>query len=137
MRLSRLDTFGWFSKHNELLRTTDAADLTVQETVEHFSHYYQNPRDIDGVIDAVGLREKSKEFARNLSGGQRQIVNIIGGLINPSKILILDEPTNALDGELKMDVINMIRDYKKNKKCILVITHDKDIRSIFDEIVYV
>jgi ABC-type multidrug transport system ATPase subunit len=43
-------------------------------------------------------------------------VNIIGGLINPSKILILDEPTNALDGELKMDVIAMIRDYKKNKK---------------------
>jgi ABC-type bacteriocin/lantibiotic exporter with double-glycine peptidase domain len=76
-------------------------------------------------------------LGENLSGGQRQIVNIIGGLVNPSKILILDEPTNALDGELKMDVIAMIRDYKKNKKCIIVITHDKDIRSIFDESIYV
>jgi ABC-type bacteriocin/lantibiotic exporter with double-glycine peptidase domain len=76
-------------------------------------------------------------LGENLSGGQRQIVNIIGGLVNPSKILILDEPTNALDGELKMDVISMIRDYKKNKKCIIIITHDKDIRSIFDESIYV
>jgi ATP-binding cassette subfamily B protein len=76
-------------------------------------------------------------LGENLSGGQRQIVNIIGGLINPSKILILDEPTNALDGELKMDVIAMIRDYKKNKKCIIIITHDNDIRAIFDESIYV
>ena len=96
---------------------------------------YSKIRELFHNIDIYN--KSSGSLGENLSGGQRQIVNIIGGLINPSKILILDEPTNALDGELKMDVINMIRDYKKNKKCILVITHDKDIRSIFDEIVYV
>jgi ABC-type bacteriocin/lantibiotic exporter with double-glycine peptidase domain len=96
---------------------------------------YSKIRELFHNIDIYN--KSSGSLGENLSGGQRQIVNIIGGLINPSKILILDEPTNALDGELKMDVINMIRDYKKNKKCIIVITHDKDIRSIFDEIVYV
>jgi ATP-binding cassette subfamily B protein len=40
-----------------------------------------------------------------LSGGQKQVTNIIGGLVNPSKILILDEPTNALDMELKNEII--------------------------------
>jgi ABC-type bacteriocin/lantibiotic exporter with double-glycine peptidase domain len=96
---------------------------------------YSKIRELFHNIDIYN--KSAGSLGENLSGGQRQIVNIIGGLINPSKILILDEPTNALDGELKMDVINMIRDYKKNKKCIIVITHDKDIRSIFDEIIYV
>lgn len=75
----------------------------------------------------------SGPLGENLSGGQRQIVNIIGGLINPSKILILDEPTNALDPELKEELIQLIRDFKQYKKCIIIITHDSAVHSIFDE----
>lgn len=69
----------------------------------------------------------------SLSGGQRQVVNIISGLINPSKILILDEPTNALDKELKNEIIELIKDFKKRKQCIIIISHDNDIFKIFDE----
>ena len=69
----------------------------------------------------------------NLSGGQRQVVNIISGLVNPSKILILDEPTNALDGELKREILNLIKDFKKHKQCIIIITHDRDVYPLFDE----
>jgi len=61
-------------------------------------------------------------LGENLSGGQRQIVNIIGGLINPSKILILDEPTNALDPELKRELIALIRDLK-NIRSVLLLLH--------------
>jgi ABC-type multidrug transport system fused ATPase/permease subunit len=71
-------------------------------------------------------------LGENLSGGQRQVVNMIGGFINPSKILILDEPTNALDPILKKEVIQMISDFKEFKQSILIITHDKDVFSIFD-----
>ena len=73
-------------------------------------------------------------LGENLSGGQRQVVNIISGLIHPSKIMILDEPTNALDGELKRDVINLILDFKKYKQCIFIITHDSEMDPIFDEV---
>jgi ABC-type bacteriocin/lantibiotic exporter with double-glycine peptidase domain len=69
----------------------------------------------------------------NLSGGQRQIINIISGLINPCKILILDEPTNALDGELKRELLQLIYDFKKYKQCIIIITHDKEVYPLFDE----
>ena len=69
----------------------------------------------------------------NLSGGQRQITNIINGLISPSKILILDEPTNALDPELKKELIQIIKDFKKNKKCIIIITHDKETYPLFNQ----
>ena len=74
-------------------------------------------------------------LGENLSGGQRQVINIISGLINPSKILILDEPTNALDADLKSEVIALINYYRKHKNCIIIITHDRDVYSIFDETV--
>jgi ATP-binding cassette subfamily B protein len=79
--------------------------------------------------------QRSGALGENLSGGQRQIINIIGGLINPSKVLILDEPTNALDPELKKELLELIRDFKKYKKSIIIITHDRDVHNLFDEIV--
>jgi ABC-type lipoprotein export system ATPase subunit len=51
----------------------------------------------------------------------------------PSKIVILDEPTNALDMALKKEVIQMIADFKQYKKSIIIITHDKDVFPILDE----
>lgn len=79
--------------------------------------------------------QRSGALGENLSGGQRQIINIIGGLINPSKILILDEPTNALDPELKSELLELIRDFKKYKKGIIIITHDRDVHNLFDEVI--
>lgn len=90
----------------------------------HIAKLYQN---MDINTKQAGL------LGENLSGGQRQIVNMIGGFINPSKILILDEPTNALDPELKHEVIGLIEDFKIYKQAILIITHDRDVFSLFDD----
>lgn len=79
--------------------------------------------------------QRSGALGENLSGGQRQVINIIGGLINPSKVLILDEPTNALDPELKRELLELIRDFKKYKKSIIIITHDRDVHNLFDEVI--
>ena len=76
---------------------------------------------------------QSGSLGDNLSGGQRQIINIMGGLIHPSLVVILDEPTNALDPGLKRELLGLIRDFRKYKKCIFVITHDKDVEPLFDE----
>jgi ABC-type multidrug transport system fused ATPase/permease subunit len=84
-------------------------------------------KNLDIRNDSVG------SFGDKLSGGQRQVTNIIGGLVNPCKILILDEPTNALDIELKKELIGLIRDFKKHKKCIIIITHDEDVYPLFTE----
>jgi ABC-type multidrug transport system ATPase subunit len=77
--------------------------------------------------------KRSGQLGENLSGGQRQVVNLISGFINPSKILILDEPTNALDPELKREVIQIIQDFKKYKQNVFIISHDKEVFKIFDE----
>ena len=72
-------------------------------------------------------------LGEHLSGGQRQIVNILSGLVNPSKILILDEPTNALDADLKRELLGIIDAFRQYKKCIIIITHDRDVYPLFDE----
>jgi len=77
--------------------------------------------------------KQSGSLGENLSGGQRQVVNIISGLVSPSKILILDEPTNALDNDLKKELLEIIRDFRKHKQCIIIITHDRDVYGLFDE----
>jgi ABC-type bacteriocin/lantibiotic exporter with double-glycine peptidase domain len=78
-------------------------------------------------------KKRAGQLGENLSGGQRQVVNMISGFINPSKILILDEPTNALDPELKKEVIQLIKDFKQYKKNIFIVSHDKDVFQIFDD----
>jgi len=93
---------------------------------EKIQELYRNVDFQDGNAGALG---------ENLSGGQRQVANLISGLINPTKILVLDEPTNALDPELKREVLSLIQHFRSYKKCIMIITHDRDVFQLFDETV--
>lgn len=79
---------------------------------------------------------KAGSLGENLSGGQNQIINILNGLINKSKILILDEPTRNLDINLKIHLKELILKYKDNHKNIIIITHDKDYDDIFNKKIY-
>lgn len=85
------------------------------------------------VFKNLNLYDNNGKLGENLSGGQRQVINIINGLIKPCKILIIDEPTNALDPKLKKDVINLIKQFSKYKQAIIIVTHDKDVYGIMDE----
>ena len=56
-------------------------------------------------------------------------------MIGDAKIVILDEPTNALDPALKKELIQYIKSYKSRKNAIIIITHDKDVIPILDKII--
>ena len=104
-----------------------------EECQKHLTNILAKYPKISELFKNIDIYNKSAgSLGENLSGGQRQIVNIVGGLVNPSKILVLDEPTNALDGELKSEVLSMVRDYRVHKQCIMIITHDRDVYSLFD-----
>ncbi len=82
----------------------------------------------------VSLLDK---FPSQLSGGQIQRVVIAIALSRNIKLLLLDEPTTALDEENKKNIINLINDLKKRLNIlILFVTHDIDsIKNICDEII--
>lgn len=105
---------------------TDVCKSRLSEIMSYpkIQQLYQNVNVYEG---------SSGHLGEKLSGGQRQVANLISGLIHPSPILILDEPTNALDKDLKKEVIDIIQTFKKFKQCIIIITHDQEIYSIFDE----
>ncbi len=108
----------------------------TEECYEQLNIIVKYPK-IYNLFKEIDIHNKMAGSAgENLSGGQRQIVNLINGLITPSMITILDEPTNGLDNELKSDVIDLIVYFKKYKKSIIIITHDKDITRIFDETIH-
>ena len=100
---------------------------------QHYEHIMSYPK-IKELYENIDLSKDTAGYSgEKLSGGQRQIVNIISGLVNPCKILILDEPTNALDNKLKMELLEIIKYFKQYKQCIIIITHDKDVYDIFNE----
>lgn len=102
-----------------------------KQNLEMIFEKYPKIRDLYKNIDIH--KKKAGSLGENLSGGQRQITNVISGLINPSKILVLDEPTNALDPTLKGELLQLISDFRKLKKCIIIISHDREAYTIFDE----
>ena len=109
-----------------LQSTSDAAELTVAETVHHFSHYYTNAKDPDSVIEVVGLTEKRDAKIRTLSGGQRRRLDVALGIIGTPEILFLDEPTTGFDPEARRAFWELIRALKAEGTTILLTTHYLD-----------
>jgi len=109
-----------------LQSTSDAGDLSVFETVSHFSKYYSNPRNVEEVIEAVGLSDKSEELIRTLSGGQRRRLDVALGIIGSPELLFLDEPTTGFDPKARRAFWALIEDLRKSGTTILLTTHYLD-----------
>ena len=109
-----------------LQSTSDAADLSVLETISHYANYYENPRDVEQVIDEVGLREKVNSKARELSGGQRRRLDVALGIIGSPELLFLDEPTTGFDPEARRSFWELIKVLKAEGTTILLTTHYLD-----------
>jgi ABC-2 type transport system ATP-binding protein len=98
----------------------------VLQTISHYANYYENPRNVEQVIDEVGLREKLNAKARELSGGQRRRLDVALGIIGSPELLFLDEPTTGFDPEARRSFWDLIRTLQAEGKTILLTTHYLD-----------
>src|SRR2546429_194480 len=101
-------------------------NLTVAETHRVFAGYYQRPRDVDEVIDLVGLAEKRDARVKTLSGGQKRRLDLGVALVGDPELVFLDEPTTGFDPAARRAAWEMIRSLRSLGKTILLTTHYLD-----------
>ena len=94
-----------------------------------------NSINVDKLINDLGLLEKKKIMANDLSQGEAQRVAIARGMINQPKVIFADEPTSALDEINTKKVMELIfSSANKIKTTLIVSTHDKRIKKYFSNI---
>jgi polar amino acid transport system ATP-binding protein len=77
-----------------------------------------------GLLEMVGLSDKTNAYPRQLSGGQQQRVAIARALAMQPKVMLFDEPTSALDPELVGDVLAVMKDLANSGMTMIVVTHE-------------
>ena len=101
-------------------------NLTVRETHAIFAGYYEHPRDVDEVIDLVGLAEKRTARGKSLSGGQKRRLDLGVALVGDPDLVFLDEPTTGFDPAARRAAWEMIRSLRSLGKTVLLTTHYLD-----------
>ncbi len=98
-------------------------------------NFFSSDKEIDELLQLVGLQSWAKErFPSELSGGQLQRVIIAIALSHRPKILLLDEPTTALDSDLKEQILKLIKSLQESMGFkILFVTHDIGSSSLLCE----
>ena len=113
-------------------------NLTVRENVELATQICKNPLDIDEVIEAVGLKDRSANFPAQLSGGQQQRVAIARALAKNPKLLLCDEPTGALDYNTGKQILKLLQDTCRERGVtVVVITHNLALTAMGDKVIKV
>ena len=107
-------------------------DKTVYENVAFAMQVIEAPqkimeRNVNTVLDIVGLRKKFNSFPAQLSGGEQQRVAIARAIVNDPRIVIADEPTGNLDPETSWDIMDIFQRINATGTTIVMATHDKTI----------
>ena len=100
--------------------------LTVRETHRLFAGYFANPRDVDEVIELVGLGEKRDARVKSLSGGQKRRLDLGVALVGNPELVFLDEPTTGFDPAARRAAWELIRSLRSLGTTILLTTHYLD-----------
>ena len=109
--------------------------LNVEKNVKMGADLANN-KEVNSFIEAVGLKEKSKKFPSELSGGEQQRVAIARALAKKPKVLFLDEPTGALDEKTGRQVLDYIIKLQKEQKfTMIMVTHNANIADTADRII--
>jgi polar amino acid transport system ATP-binding protein len=90
-----------------------------------------------GLLARFGLADKARAYPDQLSGGQQQRVAIIRALATQPRLMLLDEVTSALDPELVLEVLGVIKELKESGMTMILTTHEMSFcRDISDTVCF-
>jgi ABC-2 type transport system ATP-binding protein len=109
---------GGMLQTGELIR-----DLSVRELVGMMASLYPAPLDVEETLELAGVSEIAAQRTNKLSGGQTQRVRLAVALVSDAELLVLDEPTVALDVEGRKAFWTTMRAFAARGKTIVFATH--------------
>ncbi len=112
---------GWIGamlQTGELIR-----DLSVGELIAMVASLYPEPLDVHETLELTGLADVAGQRTQKLSGGQTQRVRFAVALVSNPKLLVLDEPTVAMDVEGRHSFWATMREQAARGRTILFATH--------------
>jgi putative ABC transport system ATP-binding protein len=97
-----------------------------------------DPRQVEEVLEVLGLQERRSHLPGQLSGGQQQRVAIGRALITKPKLILADEPTGNLDRKNSREVMELLRKASSQyQQTILMITHNPNLITSVDRVMQV
>lgn len=84
-------------------------------------------RDVPRLLELVGLADKTKNYPKELSGGEKQRVSIARALSHNPILLIADEPTGNLDKTNAYEIITLLLKINNSGTTVLLATHDQEV----------
>jgi putative ABC transport system ATP-binding protein len=79
------------------------------------------------ILDQVGLSDRKDFMPNQLSGGQKQRVAIARALVCKPKVILLDEPTGALDSRTTQEIMELLKQIHGRGNTLVIVTHEQDI----------
>jgi len=92
-------------------------------------------RDVDALLDQVGLAHRAAAYPTELSGGELARAGLAVALANEPDIVLADEPTGELDGQSESQVLDLLRERAGQGAAQLVVTHSARVVAIADRVV--
>ena len=98
-------------------------DLSVRELIDMMRSLHDDPLDTDHVLEVVGIRSIAERRTQSLSGGETQRVRFAIAMVSDPDLLVLDEPTVAMDVEGRTAFWATMRGYAAGGKTVVFATH--------------
>jgi len=127
----RLSTIGFVFQSGNLIPALTAADQL------RLAGRLAGNRAVDPapLLDAVGMAHRAGNRPGQLSGGERQRVGIARALVNEPSLLLVDEPTAALDRTRSHEVVALLAEQaRRSKVAVVMVTHDHDVLEHCDKV---
>lgn len=126
-----LDDVGYLPQDHRISASITVVELLITTMHVGVSSLFTQVNSAEkalSLLDSIGILHLANKIFTELSGGESQMVGLAQAVINKPKVLILDEPTAALDMNNQLKLLEYVKAYtKRHSACALMVVHDLNL----------